>query len=791
MYHHIALLTPPFSALTYARPAWMPSGEHWQPGVRVIVPLGKGACRMGVLLDGGAPENDLPEGVSPKAMIWPLDRQALIPEDQLELARQLAVRQMHTPGRILHTMLPAGLRSLKVKLRATQEAGLRQWSVSQLAEATAHDGAMMEALARLWERGEADWLLPREDAARSEVCVLLKDPPWAIRPTAVKQRHILDLLWEHGVMSRRALAKTVEGCAPALTSLIKQGLVDVRLRGWADGEEEDAAHEELIAPADPLETLCPSAAQQEALNAFAEVLASGKAASRLLYGVTGSGKTLVYLRLAEQCLSAGRSALLLAPEVALALKLRRDVQAALPEASLFFVHGYQSPEYRERLFRELAARDEACLVVGTRSALFLPVPRLGAIVLDEEHDSSFKQDEGLAYQAKEVAWFRASRAGALLVLGSATPDVKTFYAAARGDIPLDRLPDRVGGALPEISLVDIRSADMSESILAPDTLRAVRDTVARGEQTVILLNRRGYAPHMYCLDCGTVARCPDCDIGLTYHKSRERLICHYCGHSVPFPVVCSKCKGLHYLPMGQGTERLEEHIGSILPPGGRVLRLDRDSTRRPGRMEEILESFARKEAQVLVGTQMLSKGHHFPEVTLAVVADGDMGLNLPDYRAAERTFQLLVQSAGRSGRGEKPGRVIIQTRDTEHYCWKFVQNADYEGFYATEMALRERRRYPPFVRLALVRLSFPVTWQEGADAVTRLGSLLREFGRSRGVTVLGPAPAPLPLLRGRRRFHCLLKAEDWLSIRQVFAHISGEAAGEIRLTLDLDPVNML
>jgi primosomal protein N' (replication factor Y) len=300
-------------------------------------------------------------------------------------------------------------------------------------------------------------------------------------------------------------------------------------------------------------------------------MAANLPASRLLYGVTGSGKTLVYIRLAAACLAAGRSVLLLAPEVALAHKLRRDVRAALPDAPVFFIHGYQSPARRDRLFRELAGRIAPCLVVGTRSALFAPMPDPGLIVLDEEHDASFKQEEGLSYQAKEVAWFRAGQARALLLLGSATPDVKTFYAASRGDIPVDRLPVRAGsGRLPEISLTDIRGVKPSDNLLAPDTLNALREVAARGEQAVILLNRRGYAPNMYCLDCGAAARCPDCDIGLTYHKARERLVCHYCGHAIPFPAVCPTCRGLHYLPMGQGTERLEEHIASILPPGGRM-----------------------------------------------------------------------------------------------------------------------------------------------------------------------------------------------------------------------------
>ena len=531
--------------------------------------------------------------------------------------------------------------------------------------------------------------------------------------------------------------------------------------------------------------------QQSVVDAIERNLDQKIAKTYLIKGVTGSGKTAVYMELAKECLRRGRSMLLLAPEVALALKLRRDASLALPDVPLYFFHGYQSAALREKTFRELAKRREPCLVVGTRSALFLPLPSLGAVVLDEEHDSSFKQDEGLTYQAKEVAWFRIAQAKGLLVLGSATPDLKTFYAVREAKIPVSTLPARVGGGtLPSIRLVDIRSMNCAESILAPETLSALKQTVEQGDQAVILLNRRGYAPLMYCIDCGKVARCPHCDIGLTYHKGRERLVCHYCGYSVPFPSPCPSCKGLHFHPMGQGTERVEEYIGTLLPPGGRVLRLDRDSTRRPGRMEEILESFARQEAQVLVGTQMLSKGHHFPHVTLAVVADGDIGLNLPDYRAAERTFQLLVQSSGRAGRGEKPGQVIIQTRDVNHYCWQYVKNGDYEGFYDYEIALRKRRRYPPFINLALLRISYPMDWADGPTQLARITALLRS--ESNGVTVLGPAPAPLPLLRGRRRFQCLLKAGDWQSIRALYAVLLPLASPpNLRISLDIDPVNML
>ena len=783
----VALLSPPFASLSYTVPEWL-SGCAWPSGLRVAVPLGKGRLRVGVVLDDKTPE--LPDGVVPRPMLWPLESEPLLSAEHMEMVRQLALRQAVMPGQILAAVLPSGLRTTQMRLRIIEgeQGRAGQAKVLSFRELSLLPEGELISLGKTWQEGRAELLAPREDAAASEICELRASPPWAVRPTAKRQIEVLELLLERGSLSRRDVLRHLgQAAAPALEALLKYGLVGLRpLEAAIDAEDEA-----LLPP--PEERFVLSDAQQEALASFRSVLDAGKPAVRLLFGVTGSGKTAVYMELARECLRRGRSMLLLAPEVALALKLRRDVSLALPDVPLYFFHGYQSPNLRERTFRELAKRRTPCVVVGTRSSLFLPVPALGAVVLDEEHDASFKQDEGLNYQAKEVAWFRTAQAGGLLVLGSATPDLKTFYAVREAKIPASVLPTRVGGGtLPAIRTVDLRNVHCGESVLAPESLAALKDTVARGEQAVVLLNRRGYAPIMYCIDCGKVARCPHCDIGLTYHKGRERLVCHYCGYAVPFPSPCPTCKGLHFHPMGQGTERVEEYVRTILPPGGEVLRLDRDSTRVPGRMEAILEAFARKEAQVLVGTQMLSKGHHFPDVTLVVVADGDVGLNLPDYRAAERTFQLLVQSAGRAGRGEKPGQVIIQTRDVDHYCWQFVRNGDYEGFYEYEIALRRRRRYPPFTNLALLRLSYPLDWTEGEARLARIAALLRSEGRERKVSVLGPAPAPLPLLRGRKRFQCLLKAEDWQAVRALYAAVLPLAAPpNLRISLDIDPVNMM
>lgn len=797
-FHTVALLSAPYTTLTYARPSYLPDAVAWRAGMRVLAPLGSNMVRVGVLLDDGGLESGLGAEVKVRPLIWPLDAEPLLDGVYLELVRQLALRQMVPPGHILGTMLPAGLRSVQGKLRVQRErAKPRLVGARELL--TGRDGDLQE-LGELWRGGKTAWLLPRVDAAASEQCVLLREPPWNVRPTAKRQTAVLEYLLEHGAVMRRDLQQRLQGTLgagvlPALEALVKAGLVGIRTP--EEDVEDNAAEKtalELLPPSPPL-SFELSGQQAEAVKRFTAALDAPEPVNGLLFGVTGSGKTAVYMELARACLERGRSVFLLAPEVALALKLRRDVGEALAVPVVFY-HGYQSPQHRERVFAELAelaGQKGPRLVVGTRSALFLPVSDPALIILDEEHDASFKQDEGLTYQAKEVAWFRVMQSKGLLVLGSATPDLKTFHAARESRIEVAALPSRVGeGVLPEVRLVDIRETRLDESPLAPESLAAIKETVKAGDQVVILLNRRGYAPVMYCLDCGKAARCPHCDIGLTYHKHRERLVCHYCGYALPFPSVCPTCKGLHYHPMGQGTERLEEFLEEKLPSGTGVLRLDRDSTRCPGRMEHILEEFAAQKAQVLVGTQMLSKGHHFPHVTLAVVADGDMGLNIPDYRATERTFQLLVQSSGRAGRGEKPGQVIIQTRDVRHACWDFVKSGDYEGFYAHEIELRRKRRYPPFVRLALLRISFPVDWKEGAAALEKLGKALREAARPLGVTALGPAPAPLAMLRGRRRFQCLLKAPAWGEIREVYAALlRAKVPSSMRVALDIDPVNML
>lgn len=780
----VTLVSPPYQVLTYERPSHFPDLE---PGQRVIVPLGN-SHRMGVVV---GPAASSPEGVTLKKLIWPLELKPLLDDDYMKLAGSLAARQMASVGRILENILPRGLRTAAVTFRVDKHVSERalpgSLRPSQLAKLGQAD---LDELMQLWLAGRMRVRVNAKREAEERYVSLVSDPPWAVRPNAKRQIRILEHLLDNGPQSLFSLKHSLGDWAPDVAARMEgSGLLTM---GELTADQLDEVDSGACGRAEPFEFVLTDE-QQAALDDMETTCVKGGGA-HLVHGVTGSGKTVLYLEAARRSLEKGESSILLAPEVALACKLYRHVVERFPEARVILYHGYQSPKKRERTFTALAEESGPVIVVGTRSALFLPVPQLGLVVLDEEHDESFKQEDRLAYQAKEVAWYRVERTGGLLVLGSATPDVKTFHAAKGGAIPVSTLKERVGDSeLPQVELVDISSLTDSTQPFAPETIEALRETVSNGDQAIVMLNRRGYAPLMYCLDCGETVRCPECEVGMTFHKKRERVICHYCGLSYAYPLLCAKCGGSNFIPMGEGTERLEEYLDDILPEGTAVLRLDRDATRRQERMEEILGAFGRGEAQVLVGTQMISKGHHFPKVTLVVVADGDLGLNLPDYRSSERTFQLLVQVAGRAGRGENPGRVLIQTRNPNHPIWAEVLSGDYPGFYEREIVRRKMFGYPPFSKLALVRISFPADDKDGMAAVSLFARVLKQHAAELGVSVLGPAPAPLSMLRGRKRFNCLLKGNDWGKIRTLYAYLAQANPNprKIRTGLDLDPLTTL
>ncbi len=800
MYCKIALLSPPFSELTYAIPPYI-SEEYVHRGMRVAIPLGNGALRVGIVLEKLA-EHGLSADVQIRNFVWILEKEALINEELLDLVGNLSVRQVQAKAQILANLLPQPLRTT-TKLRLKEYCEGERPKIHAFKNLKNYADEDISALFQKYCTGNSVELIElADDSALNELCRLTQDPPWNIRPNAKKQKEVLEFIYENQTVTRKRLQTNFGNTVLAtLDSLVKAALIDI----VPSNDEEDSEESTIIALLEEtLEDSSPifdySEEQRNALAHGKEVLQAKQAQLRLLYGITGSGKTAVYMELARQCLQNGRSVFFLAPEVALALKLRKDAEKFLPQAKIHFSHGYQSPQKRAKTYKEIASDENPFILVGTRSALFHAIKQnIGLIVLDEEHDSSYKQDEKFYYHAKEIAWYRAQKHNALMIIGSATPDIKTYYSVQQQKMACDTMHSRVGGgALPQIELVDI-SAMPKSGTLSSTSLEALKTCLENDEQAVILLNRRGYAPVMYCLDCKEVQKCPHCSIALTYHKKREVLTCHYCNYSNPFPSPCANCKGMQFLPLGTGTEKIEEQLSSFLQENGldkKILRLDRDSTRRHGSMEEILAKFSRKEASILVGTQMLSKGHHFPHVSLAIIADGDLSLNFPDYRAAERTFQLLVQSAGRAGRELENGRVIIQSRDTKHYCWQYIQHHDYNSFYEYEIALRQKRQYPPFVNLAMIRISIPMGKENFSEALSLLAQQLKSNAKNYDVKLLGPVSSPLAIIQNVRRYQCLLKAKDWKNIRALFyaAQVFKQEQNilkDIKITLDIDPVNML
>jgi primosomal protein N' (replication factor Y) len=551
-----------------------------------------------------------------------------------------------------------------------------------------------------------------------------------------------------------------------------------------------------LAPEEPPLQLSPE--QEEARAAIAEGIHSRKFSPFLLHGVTASGKTEVYLQAAQATLDQGRQVLVLLPEialthpVALAFRQRFGSRVAL-------LHSGISPAARLDQWRRIIL-GQADIAVGARSAVFAPLPRLGLLVVDEEHDPAYKQEGGLLYQARDVALYRGKLAAAAVVLVSATPAVTSYYRAQEGKYRYLNLSRRVTPqALPEIHLISLKQHRSGRGlpVISAPLAAALEETLARGEQALLFLNRRGYATVLFCLFCGQAMQCWQCSVALTYHQARNVLTCHYCGYEERVPERCPQCQSTAIKRYGLGTERVEAEIQKIFPQA-RVARLDRDTAPHSGRALKVLEDFAAGRYEILVGTQMISKGHHFPGVTLVGVINADQHLFFPEYHAGERTFQLLSQVAGRAGRGEAPGRVLIQTFRPDHYVFQAVQSQDYQGFVQQELQTRRESGYPPFTRLALARVS-----GTPADAVAQAASRLttalkkaiaKDDSLASLVRVLGPAPPGVARLQGRFRWQLLLKSYGRGPLNQTLSRLphlfTPSPKSHLDLTLDIDPLSL-
>jgi primosomal protein N' (replication factor Y) len=648
-------------------------------------------------------------------------------------------------------------------------------------------------------KGRAVGGVKRVGVAREQVASATSrvEEPGTLRGQA---REILALLRGAGPSPIARLEERHPNARAAVKRLVALGLAQIEERE----REAPALFSDTVERDTPPE---PTAGQAEAVAAIEASLGGGNTKAFLLFGVTGSGKTEVYLRAIAACLERGRGAVVLVPEIALTPQLVQRFRARFGD-EVAIVHSALSDRDRHRMLERLR-RGEVRVAIGARSALLAPVPSLGLVIVDEEHDGSFKQEEGVRYSARDMALLRAHRAGATVILGSATPSLESWELVRRGRLELLRLPARARAeaTLPKVEIVDLRRigpGPTGHRLLSLPLHRALEQTLARGEQAIVFLNRRGHSPTILCGSCGTVTSCPACSVSLTFHARGRiddaatspplgRVRCHYCGYDDELPSRCGGCGASALLLEGLGTEKLEETIATAFP-SARVARLDRDVA-EGAKSAPVLERMRRGEIDVLVGTQMVAKGHDYPRVTLVGVVNADAALSLPDFRASERTFQLLVQVAGRAGRHDQPGRVIVQTRSPDHPAIEFARRHDVEGFLGRELVDREEVHYPPFARLALVRLD-----AIDLDVVTRAAQALADHARAlvpvRGgkVELLGPTPAPLARLRGRHRMRVLLRATDRGPLRVVLTALAeriGTLDRRVRASIDVDPVGMM
>jgi primosomal protein N' (replication factor Y) (superfamily II helicase) len=601
------------------------------------------------------------------------------------------------------------------------------------------------------------------------------------------QRRVLATL-QDGPMSLQALLTTADVSASTITSLEKKTLVEI----YEDAIRRDPLAE-TFGIADLEHTLTP--AQSSVLTQIEQQMNSGAYSAFLLHGVTGSGKTEIYMRAMSKALSLGRSAMMLVPEIALTPVFSRRLRARFGDQVAIFHSSLQKGERFDEWTR--VRNGDARVVIGTRSAVFAPVKNLGLIVVDEEHESSYRQQESPYYNARDVAIVRAQKESATVVLGSATPSLESFHNARKGKYHFVALAERIGARpMAEAKIIDMRNVFVRHGkprVFSDELLEAIRETRERGEQSIILLNRRGYSSFILCRSCGETVQCPNCDVTLTYHRSERVIVCHYCNHREAVPRVCPSCGKKYIYYVGEGTEQLEEML-KLLFPALRVARIDRDTTARRKVFEQTLMDFSAGRIDTLVGTQMLAKGHDFPNVTLVGVVSVDAGLALPDFRSAERTFQLITQVAGRAGRGDRPGRVLIQTYHPYHYALRHACAQDYETFYEEELRYRQNHSYPPFVALASLLVHGPDLGKVRNDSV-ELRKQLDLVNQERKCRVLGPAPAPLSRLKGEHRFQLLIKSRSRKDLREVadaaMRAIADSGVNLRSINLEIDPVSIM
>ncbi len=708
------------------------------PGVRVQIPLGRRKT-LGYLVSR-IPESNVPKL---KAISAVPDEAPLLTEEMLRLTRWISDYYLTPWGTVIRCVLPAGIDTVREKT---------------------------ERIYRLH--------LPPGEA--------VKQLPQLIKQAPAQARVLKMLLHTPGEQTQAAIRGQTGVSDDVLRRLVKKGF----LRSGKRTVLRDPFAGDPPGPCTP-PTLTEE--QQSAVRKITTALEKTLFQTFLIHGVTGSGKTEVYLRAIEAVLAQEREAIVIVPEIALTPQLVRIFRSRFPEKVSVLHSGLSGGERIDQWKR--IRRGEAKVAIGARSAIFAPFSRLGIIVVDEEHDTTYKQEEAPRYHARDLAVVRGKQNNATVILGSATPSVESFHHARSGKYQLLTLKHRIDNRpLPEIRLIDMKKVQ-DGNLLSPKLSEAVQQGLAQKEQILLFLNRRGFAPFLLCSTCGHVHRCPNCSVSLTYHRKAGHLSCHHCDYTTPLIQCCPECKAETLELKGCGTERIEEEVEKAFR-GSILLRLDRDTTRRKGAARKILDRFRSRKGDILIGTQMVTKGHHLPGITTVGVLNADSSLHYPDFRSGERTFQTLTQVAGRAGRGETRGRVYLQSYTPEHYSIQAAAKHDYDRFYDQEISFREALNYPPYSRLVNLILAAN-SLQKVEKAATQLGKILKKLaGRKKDMEILGPAQAPLSILRGKQRYHLLVKGKSVRELNRLigegisrFSDLKGISG--VDLTVDVDPVNFL
>jgi primosomal protein N' (replication factor Y) len=817
-YAEVAVPVAVRKTFAYAVPPSM--RRRIQPGSRVMVPFGR-KFHTGVTV---AVSNQRPSGdFKLKTIRELLDEGPLLRPDLIETGLWIADYYFTYPGEVLRLLFPAGSHAsgieriyLTPRTKTLLSGGLRPPGLhpqedSLLEILAKHEAMTVEDLkthpklgnARRWVDSliAAGWVQVVTENAKPRVGAkeqlgIRALPRAGIAPARLPaaQRRIFEVIQSlSGALPLRDVLREAKASQSSARSLQSQRLVEI-----APMQISRVPMDLSDSPARKMLVLTDG--QTRVLDELREMLHRKTAARCLLHGITGSGKTEIYLRLISEIIQSGGNALMLVPEIGLTPMLSRIALSHFPD-QVALLHSGMSPGERFDQWSRIR-EGKAPVVVGTRSAVFAPLNDLRLVIIDEEQDSSYKQDEAPCYHAREVAWHRMQQTSGILLLGSATPSVETYHAAvSAGEIKLLSLPERIESRpLPQVRIVDMgiefqRHGRMT--VVSEPLFQEIKETMLRREQAIILLNRRGYSRTLLCRSCGHAFTCPDCSVSMTFHQDQNLLLCHYCSRQEQVPAACASCGGEFIYFVGVGTEQLDERLRAMLPKA-RIARLDHDTTRRRGALRRILLDFADHKIDLLVGTQMLAKGHDFPNVTLVGVIAADAGLSFPDFRSAELTFQILTQVAGRAGRGEAPGKVIIQSFYPDHYALQFSKRQDYDGFFRREIEYRKLLSYPPYSSLVQILITDPSQRKGMAighrimEAIKSSSSRVRS---SRRPVILGPASAPIEKLRGKYRVQVLLKAESndvaVPLLREAFKELAAHKLPMKSVQVEVDPMSLL